>query len=296
LLWLLGVIPLSSYAGDLNVLLVLSNNSAPYQYFAKSFQQELPANIHVSVLQKDDGFTSDDKQVDLIVTVGVSAVDWIVTRTTKPVLATMVPSYIYTELLAKHPALQQLSAIFIDQPWERQINFLRAVLPEHKRIGLLYSKGMHFDKAELNKLLTRHGATLIEKTTDSDGALFNDLESILSESDVLLAVPDSAVYNSNNIRNILLESYRHGVPLVGLSQSYVDAGAVCAIFSTVKQLAVQSSENVILFAKTRQLSNPQYPVTFTIAFNQQVARSLEIELPSKKSIRHKMDSTQVRKN
>lgn len=277
------------------MLLVLSNNAAPYQSFAKTFQQHLPANIQVSVLQKGESFTKDVKQVDLIVTVGVSAGDLVVSRTAKPVLATMVPSYIYTELLAKHPAVQQLSAIFIDQPWERQVNFLRAVLPERKRIGVLYSQGMHFDKAELTRLLVKHGATLIEKAADSKGPLFNDLESILSASDVLLAVPDSAIYNSNNIRNILLESYRHGVPLVGLSQSYVNAGAVCAIFSTVKQLAIQSSETVISFSKTMQLPNPQYPVTFTIAFNQQVARSLEIELPSPENIRKKMDAKE-RKN
>ena len=56
--------------------------------------------------------------------------------------------------------------------------------------------------------------------------LYPKLESILASSDVLMAVPDSMIYSSSNIRNILLTSYRRGVPLVGVSQAYVNAGAL----------------------------------------------------------------------
>lgn len=296
LMWLLFLTPFSSYAGDLSVLLVLSGSEAPYQSFARTFRQDLPANIHVSVLEHAEVFSKDDQNNDLIVTIGANAGDWVVTRTSKPVLATMIPSQMYAELLAKRPRLRQLSAIFIDQPWKRQVSFLRAALPERKKFGVLYSREMHFDKAELRRLLAKHGAALIDKSSDSDNTLFDDLESILPGSDVLLALPDDAIYNSNNIRNILLDSYRHKVPLVGLSQSYVNAGAVCAIFSTVEQLAEQARAAVISFANTRQFPEPQYPTTFTIAVNQQVARSLEIALPSPEAIRRQMDNAKEREN
>ena len=48
------------------------------------------------------------------------------------------------------------------------------------------------------------------------------------------------------MRNILLTSYRRGVPLVGLSQAYVNAGALAAIFSTTEQLAEQTREKSFL--------------------------------------------------
>ena len=46
------------------------------------------------------------------------------------------------------------------------------------------------------------------------------------DSDVLLALPDSDIYNSNNIRQYPVQySYHRGVPLVGLSQALVNAAA-----------------------------------------------------------------------
>jgi len=81
---------------------------------------------------------------------------------------------------------------------------------------------------------------LIARHLRSKDTLFSDLDELLIDSDVLLAVPDSEIYNSNSIRNILLSSYRRGIPLVGFSQAYVKAGALCAIFSTPEQLAATS--------------------------------------------------------
>jgi hypothetical protein len=46
---------------------------------------------------------------------------------------------------------------------------------------------------------------------------------------------------------------------------------------------------VIFFARDRQLPAPQFPAAYTIAVNQQVARSLGIELSSPEAIRSQMD-------
>jgi ABC-type uncharacterized transport system substrate-binding protein len=111
---------------------------------------------------------------------------------------------------------------------------------------------------------------------------------MLNSSDVLLAVPDSEIYSSSNVRNILLTSYRHKVPLIGISQAYVNAGALGAIFSTPEQLAEQAGNIISSFFRERKLPGPQYPASFGIALNLQVARSLGIELDSPEAIRGRM--------
>jgi ABC-type uncharacterized transport system substrate-binding protein len=125
-------------------------------------------------------------------------------------------------------------------------------------------------RAELASL----DGVLIARPLHSQESLFADLEEVLIASDVLLAMPESEVYNSNNIRNILLSSYRRGIPLVGFSQAYVKVGALCAIFSTPEQLAAQTSAEIITFTRTARLSEAQYPLLYTIAINQEVARTL----------------------
>jgi ABC-type uncharacterized transport system substrate-binding protein len=118
--------------------------------------------------------------------------------------------------------------------------------------------------------------------------LFASREKVLSGRDVLLAIPDSRIYSAASIRNILLTSYRHEVPLIGLSQGYVNAGALAAIFTLPEQIAEQTARQIVAFDKKRALSAPSYPENFSVALNAQVARSLEIRLPSEDEIRKRM--------
>lgn len=279
-------------AETLTVRLIMSDSSPPYQQFAAMFNKALAASkVDVLVTESLD---FNGPNTDLIVAVGMKATKLAATQTGTPVLAVMIPKMGYEELLAQIPQkkpTRTISAIYLDQPWDRQLDFLQVALPKRHRIGLLYSSDSRFDIARLRQEIANRDGSLVAQPVRSADRLFSSLENVLDDSDVLLAIPDSAIYNSSNIRNILLTSYRHGIPLIGLSQSYVSAGALCAIFSTPEQLAEQASSAALLFARTRQLPGSQYPVAFTIAVNQQVARSMAIELPSPDAIRSQMDKS-----
>lgn len=275
------LLPLNAYgANDLRVLVVLSESMLPYQTFAKTFEQNLPSNFQVSVLEHPENFSGNEQQADLIVTVGVKATDWIMGKTAAPILAVMVPSAKYSDLLEKPSRVRQVSAIYIDQPWSRQVALLSAALPDLGSIGVLYSSEARLNLQELRNELARHGYKLVAKQMQSKETLSSDLEDVMSRSDVLLAIPDSNIFSSSNIRNILLSSYRLGKPLVGLSQAYVNAGALCAIFTTPEQLAAQASVATNLFAQTRRLPEPQPSTLYTIAVNQDVARTLGVTTKS----------------
>lgn len=289
-LCLLGLTPLS-WAENLKVWVVLSDNSAPYQSFAKVLNNSLPALIQSTVLEHPEQLSATVPQANLIVAVGMKAAELAVSQSGIPVLAVMIPQAGYEALLAQAPkrSTHALTAIYLDQPWLRRIDFWHAALPDRHRLGLLYSPETHLDVARLRQDVAQRGGSLIAKPLRSVDELFDRLETVLASSDVLLAIPDSHIYNSSNIRNILLTSYRHGVPLIGLSQAYVNAGALCAIFSAPEQLAIQASKIVISFAQSKELPEAQYPEDYTIAVNQQVARSLGIEMRSAEAIHSQMD-------
>lgn len=281
----------------LNVNLVLSDGSAPYRQFADSFNKALAENKgEVTVVES---YGTGTPNANLIVAVGMKAAELAVSGNGTPVLAVMIPDTGYQELLAlpsrKIPH-RSISAIYVNQPWDRQLDFLQAALPERHRIGLLHSLGTPIDIEGLRRQLARRGGSLLALPVRSAEGLFPTLESVFDGSDLLLAVPDTAIYNSNSIRNILLASYNKRIPLVGFSQSYVNAGALCAVFSTTEQMAQQVGAAVLSFSRTGQLPEPQYPAEFTIAVNQQVARSLGIDLLSQEAIRDRMEKAQSGKN
>lgn len=290
-LFLLQMMP-QCFADDLNVLLILSGNAVPYQKFATAFRHRLPPAVHVRQLEHVQAFPAVEQQTDLIVTVGLKAGNWAATHTSKPVLAAMLPSQQYAVLKAEHRPAHSFSAIFVDQPWSRQVHLLHIALPNMVRVGLLHSPQDDLDTKQLRHLLAKYGASLIERTTSPVATLFDSLNDVLSQSDVLLAVPDSAIYNSSNIRDILLSSYRQGIPLVGLSQAYVDAGALCAVFSSPENLADQASAETISYARTRRLPEAQFPKFYSVAVNREVAIMLGIRIKPAEWIKSQIEQAE----
>jgi ABC-type uncharacterized transport system substrate-binding protein len=99
--------------------------------------------------------------------------------------------------------------------------------------------------------------------------LLNALRRLLSNSNVILAVPDAQIYNRNNISSILLTSYRQQVPLFGFSASYVKAGALAAVYSTPAQISQQVAEIISNLSSASSLPAPQYPRYFSVNTNPQ---------------------------
>jgi len=269
------------------VTLLLGDSSAPYQAFTETLRQRLPASIRLSVREPNGSVGASD----LVVAVGMKAAESAASDPRSPILAVMVPKSGYDSLFLGQKMPQGISAIYLDQPWERQVDFLYAVLPDVERVGLLYSPETRLEISPLLNSVANHGGSVVAQSVQSAERLFSSLERVLSGSDVLLAIPDSRIYNATSIRNILLTSYRHEVPLIGLSQGYVNAGALAAIFTLPEQIAEQTAKQIVAFEQRRGLAAPSYPEHFTISLNNQVARSLEIRLPSESDIRKRMRNT-----
>ena len=284
-----AILSLPVEAKPLSVSLLMSDSTAPYRQFADSFSRNLAARETGSEITETVNVTS--KKADLIVAVGMKAAMLAVTQVDTPVLVAMVPEAGYRELQAQTSSQKtgrMISVIYLDQPISRRLNFLRAALPAVKRVGLLHTPDSPVDIESIRREAAKFEMKLFSQQYSPDDRLFEVLNNVLTESDILFAVQDSSIYSSSNIRNILLTSYRHNVPLAGISKAYVTAGALCAIFSTPEQQASQAADTAAKFSRAGILPAPQYPADFTIEVNLQVARSLGISWPPEQVIRDRM--------
>jgi len=187
-------------------------------------------------------------------------------------------------------ASRHVSAIYLDQPIYRQVHLVTAALPDKRNVGILYSTL----PAELDAIrheLHEHGLKLQEQKISPTHALADSLQDILlGRSEMLLALPDPEVYNDSTIRNILLATYRRGIPLIGYSSSYVKAGALCAVFSTPAQIATQAAELIVKFNTTHVLPAPEFPHEFDVMVNAQVAESLGLKVKDASALHDEIDS------
>jgi putative tryptophan/tyrosine transport system substrate-binding protein len=273
-------------AATFSLTLVMSEKSGAYLEFFNALNKDL-AGRDIAVSVADPGMPLPVS--DLVVAVGIKAAASTLQSGKGPLLAVLVPKEGYTRLLAEHEIRlkaegRMYSAIYLDQPVERQFAFIRALFPKIRSVGLLYSVpppeiGLMRVQAKARSL------ELHEQAVAPGAALAVSLQDLLVSSDILLALPDAEIYNASTIRNILLATYRNRVPLVGFSSGYVKAGALAAIYSKPEQIADQAASVVLGFAEKHALPPAQHARDYELAVNEQVARSLGLNIRSESQLR-----------
>ncbi len=111
---------------------------------------------------------------------------------------------------------------------------------------------------------------------DAGGEDINRLLNQIAQTDVLLALPDSSVYSTESIRNILLSTYRHKQGVIGFSSDMVKAGALATTYSEIEDIDAQVAEIASAYVSGGELAPPQFPRYFRTIVNEGVARSLDL--------------------
>jgi len=194
----------TAQAEPLHVTVVLSEDGGVYQEFSELLRVKMPVpRFSLNTVSVDQPLAASD----LYIAVGMKAAEQMATRDV-PVLSVLVPKAGYDKLphgTAPHAVAR--SAIFLDQPMDRQIAFLLAALPSTRNVGILYSTPPQ-ELPNVRRLLADKNVHLHDQSVGGTQSLNDALESILSESEVLYVLADAGVYNAGTIRNILLTSYR----------------------------------------------------------------------------------------
>ncbi len=263
----------------LSVAIVQSEEGGSYAEFSDALRKTLGDRVltHVEI-----DLDKPIPNAGLVVAVGMKAATTVAASNAPAVLNVLIPKAGYEKLLRDFPrraSSHTFGAIFLDQPVHRQVLLITSILPDKKNVGLLYSSPPK-ELPQFRKELLEHGLSLHVQAVNPGLPLSESLQELLHSSEVMLAQPDAAVYNSSTIRNILLATYRSSVPLIGYSSGYVKAGALCAVFSSPVQIATQTAALIRQFGDLHVLPVAQYPQEFEVLVNEQVARSLGLQIKS----------------
>ncbi|PKO86555.1 MAG: hypothetical protein CVU18_14335 [Betaproteobacteria bacterium HGW-Betaproteobacteria-12] len=284
---LLAIAP-AAWAGS--IALALSDDSGPYAEFSATLSDALQgSNWSVKRSGRPEAVGLPAPRADLIVTAGSEALRKVLASgTTLPVIATLLPRQSYERIMAEAGRPRsRVTAITLDQPASRQASFLRHLLPGQKRIGLLLSEETQSAVGQFRQSFSAVGLMLdSENSEDNTASLLAALNGLLPRINVLLAIPDSTIYKRDNIKAILVTSYRHQRPVVAYSAAFVKAGALAALYSTPAQIASQTAELVVGPAPLP--AGAIAPALFAISVNQNVAQALGLAIPDEITIRQGM--------
>lgn len=176
------------------------------------------------------------------------------------------------------------SAIYSEQPISRQILLAREIFPKKTTIGILTSNAN--EQSDIEDELDKKGIsrnTVVFQNIDGKNVI-KSLNLLISKSDIIVANENPTIYNEKNIKTILLSSYRNNTPILGLGKSYVHAGFLASTYSDIDHYVQQLSTLLKSYDKESTQSYNKEPIHFSIAINDQVARSLGIPIPDKQNI------------
>ena len=277
-----------------NVALVLSDNGGPYAEFATSFEEySSKSNWKISFVGTIDEQNKAQSRPDLIIAVGSEAFRaTLALGLNTPVLATLIPRNSYEKILAESGRSRprgSTSAIVLDQPPARLGAFIRHLLPTYQRVGLLSSAET---RNHLPAFRQSFGGLILDtEDVSADPELLGALSNLMPRVNLLLALPDSTIYKRENIKSILVTTFRYQRPVIAFSKAFVTAGALAAIYSTPSQLARQSTDLLLaLPAGATSLPAIQMPSQFAISINSNVAQSLNLDLPDETSLRRALQA------
>jgi putative tryptophan/tyrosine transport system substrate-binding protein len=196
----------------------------------------------------------------------------------RPLVAALVGQSTLEE--TAYGGTDRLSAILLDQPPERWGSLIQAAFPNLQQVGMLVGPASQKVARLAERKLADRRLTLVTESVSSQDDVVPALERLLPRMGLMLALPDPLVHNRNTVQPLLLTTYRAGIPVVAYSESYQQAGAVLALYSTIPQIVAQVIETIQQIQEGRPPPAVQWPRHFTVGVNTSVARSLGLSLPS----------------
>jgi hypothetical protein len=209
----------------------------------------------------------------LIVTIGPAALHEIAKRPCDcAVISAYTSSQVFRSVLAALPPSRasSMTAVYAEPAPADQLRLIALLYARPVRISAILGRDTAFIRPVL------HGPVEVQDFTAGDD--INRVLSRIAQNEVLLALPDSEVYNTENIRNILLSTYRHKQAVIGFSADMVKAGALATTYSDVADVNAQVAEMAASYVETGMLPPPQFPRYFRTVVNEGVAKSLDVRV------------------
>lgn len=175
-----------------------------------------------------------------------------------------------------------ITGVSLDIPAGMKLKEVKRILPDVKRIGLIYSPGTISKYREISQVCQELDLQLITGKIDDRKDLPGALKEIAGQIDCFLMIPDPKIYFPRSVEYLLLESLRKRFPVVGLSRLYTKAGALLSFDCDYKDLGRQAGEIAlrILDGENPADIQPQRPGKIKFSLNLLTAERLGIKIPS----------------
>ena len=175
---------------------------------------------------------------------------------------------------------KQDSALYWTPSLAAQLALIRAILPATNRIGMLVGHNDDMSWLRVFKQYAAEQSIEVRFQTVDKARIARQVSELAATTDVLLAQPDTDIYNRETIRFILLAAYRQNKVLIGPSPAFVNAGALATLYAPSSLVAEEVAQKIRYFLKNNKLPPASRIKSLNVSLNPQVAKSLGLSVPT----------------
>ncbi len=275
----------SMIAAHADIAVIAPSTTAQAKKFAQMLEVSLKdTSVPEQVDLLDTNTETNLEKYRLIITLSGTTLRQLIADNRLPDNIPVVASYLSK---AEHRQYRShiTSAIYSEAPLQRQLALAEAIFGENEIFGALVAK----DASALVSADNLRVYPIAEYES-----LNHALVELLGSSKALIGVYDPELYSAENIKSILITSYRHNRPLIGPTQAYLKAGALASTYSTPEDVVRRLSE-VVTEGLGEQGVFPasDYNPYFSVGFNRQVGRSLNLLLPDPADVAERIRAQEV---
>jgi len=218
--------------------------------------------------------------IDLILTVGTEATSEISRKiSTIPIVFTMVLDP--EKILNRRTDIVGAS---VNIPTEIQLSMIKKILPTAKNVGVIYNPAMNANFVKNSEVLAKKlGLRIKPFPVKSQKDIPKAQQQVSKDADVLWGIVDNTVYNSQTAKFIIQYTVKKHLPFIGISASYVKAGALYALVFDNQDIGRQSAELArrILSGTPSSGLQTTTPEKIRLVINLRTAELIGIEISEK---------------
>lgn len=173
------------------------------------------------------------------------------------------------------------TCVVLEFPVETELRWLQRLLPGQKNVGVLFNPGENQARIDAaTRAAAGAGITLFARKVDSPREIPDALDSLARRADVLWGIPDQVVLTPETVKPILLFSMRNRIPFVGLSSTWVRAGALYALERDYGDIGAQCAELAVRILGGAPAGSlpPTSPRKVLYAVNMKTAKIMKLDL------------------
>ncbi len=265
-----------------DIALILSSDARPLRQAASGFKERLkrlcrarpkcPSLAEYPLTRFDTDLTQPPR---LLVAIGTPAARRVLER---------YPSVRQLHLMVSQnryhsSAMHAVSALFIEQPPARLLEFIRFLLPDQRRIGVLSTDQSRHFIAQLEQQARFRDLDLRDRMITASEHIGRELHTLNRTIDLLLAIPDSAIFNRRTLATILLVCYQDRIPVIGFSAGMTRAGALASLYTPPQRIGEEGAGHALQLLDGAPPFH-RFPVHFEMKINRRVAQALHLRLPT----------------